>query len=64
MALFKKEKKVVQLVLKHLDKVEECLATAAKTVELYISKGKRRRQGFWSVTCEIWNQRRTLSGTI
>lgn len=36
MALFKKEKKVVQLVLKHLDKVEECIATAAKTVELYL----------------------------
>ena len=36
MALFKKEKKGVELVLRHLDKVEECLSTAGKTVELYL----------------------------
>lgn len=35
--IFKKEKEVINLIIKHLDKVEECLATALKCVETYIS---------------------------
>jgi len=36
--LFKKEKEVIDLIIKHLDKVEESLATALKTVETYLSR--------------------------
>jgi len=35
--IFKKEKEVIDLVIKHLDKVEESLATALKCVETYLS---------------------------
>lgn len=35
--LFKKEKEVIDLITKHLDKVEECLATALKCIETYLS---------------------------
>lgn len=34
--LFKKEKKVVGLILKHLDFIDECLKNCIKTVEFYI----------------------------
>ena len=34
--LFKKEKKVVKLILKHLDLIDECLKSCIKTVEYYI----------------------------
>jgi len=34
--LSKKEKKVIDLMTKYLDKVEECLKTATKTVEIYL----------------------------
>lgn len=34
--IFKKEKEVMDLMAKHLDKVEECLKTATKTVETYL----------------------------
>lgn len=36
--LFKKEKEVIDLIIKHLNKVEESLATALKTVETYLSR--------------------------
>jgi len=35
--LYKKEKEVNQLILKHLEKVDECLKIALKTVEGYLS---------------------------
>lgn len=34
---FKKEKEVMELVAKHLDTVEECINTGAKTLEIYLS---------------------------
>ena len=34
--IFRKEKEVIRLITKHLDKVEECLATAVKCIETYI----------------------------
>ncbi|OQY02036.1 MAG: hypothetical protein B6I22_13930 [Desulfobacteraceae bacterium 4572_123] len=34
---FKKEKEVVELVIKHVDTVEECLNTALQTLEIYIN---------------------------
>jgi predicted phosphate transport protein (TIGR00153 family) len=34
--LFKREKEILELIVKHLDKAEECLATAVKCVETYI----------------------------
>ena len=34
---FKKEKKVIELVIKHVDAVEECLKTGAKSLEVYLS---------------------------
>lgn len=33
--LFRKEKEVVELIIKHIDKVEECLLTAEKTLQAY-----------------------------
>jgi predicted phosphate transport protein (TIGR00153 family) len=36
MLLFKKEKEVVKLILKHLDMIEECLKNGIQTVEYYI----------------------------
>ncbi len=38
MILFKKEKEVIELIEKHVGKVEECLATAARTVFAYLEK--------------------------
>ncbi|MBW2058972.1 MAG: DUF47 domain-containing protein [Deltaproteobacteria bacterium] len=35
--IFKKEKEVIELIIKHLDKVEETLATAKKCIETYIT---------------------------
>ena len=37
--IFKKEKKVIDLIFKHLNTVEECLTTAVETVATYL-KGK------------------------
>ncbi len=34
--IFKKEKEVMDLMAKHLDKIEECLKTATRTVETYL----------------------------
>jgi len=36
MFLFKKEKEVVELLIKHIEIVEECLTTAIKTVQIYL----------------------------
>ncbi|MCK5551853.1 MAG: DUF47 family protein, partial [Deltaproteobacteria bacterium] len=36
MVIFKKEKEVVDLILRHLNTAEECLTTAMKTVETYL----------------------------
>jgi predicted phosphate transport protein (TIGR00153 family) len=36
MVLFKKEKQVVEFILKHLDMVEECMLNAIKTIEFYL----------------------------
>ncbi len=33
---FKKEKEVVQLIIQHMDKVEECLSTAMETLRTYL----------------------------
>lgn len=37
---FKKEKEVIELVMQHLDKVDECLQTATKTIEAYLKEEK------------------------
>ena len=34
---FKKEKKVIELVTKHVDAVEECLKKGVRTLEVYLS---------------------------
>ena len=34
--LFKKEKEVVELIIRHIDKVEECLLTALQTLQAYL----------------------------
>ncbi|GAG44123.1 unnamed protein product, partial [marine sediment metagenome] len=34
---FKKEKEVMEIVMRHLDHVEECITTGAKTIEVYLS---------------------------
>ncbi|UCF94459.1 MAG: DUF47 domain-containing protein [Desulfobacterales bacterium] len=36
MILFRKEKEVIELILKHVDKVDECLKTGLKTIETYL----------------------------
>jgi hypothetical protein len=36
MIIFKKEKEVIELIIKHSDKVEECLMTATKTLQAYL----------------------------
>ncbi len=36
MILFKKEKEVIELIIEHLDKVEESILTASKTLEAYL----------------------------
>lgn len=36
MFFFKKEKEVVELLLKHMDVVEECLTTGIKTIQTYL----------------------------
>ena len=36
MLLFKKEKEVIELILKHLDMIEECLMDGIKTIEFYL----------------------------
>ena len=41
MFFFKKEKEVVELLLKHMDVVEECLTTGIKTIQTYL-KGNTR----------------------
>jgi predicted phosphate transport protein (TIGR00153 family) len=38
MLLFKKEKEVIELILKHVDMVEECLQTGIKTIESYLQE--------------------------
>jgi predicted phosphate transport protein (TIGR00153 family) len=38
MRFFKKEKEVVELVLRHLEITEECLSTATETVEAYLKE--------------------------
>ena len=41
MLMFKKEKQVIELILKHLDMVEDCLLNAIKTIEYYIEDNIR-----------------------
>jgi len=36
MAIFKKEKEVIELIIKHADTVEECLAVSLQTLQSYI----------------------------
>ncbi len=36
MIIFKKEKEVIELILKHVEKVEECLSTVVTTIEAYL----------------------------
>ena len=40
MIFFKKEKEVIDLILKHVDVVEECLVTAMETIDAYL-KGEK-----------------------
>jgi len=47
MFLFKKEKEVIELILKHLDVVEECLMDGIKTVEFYLD-GNISEAKVWS----------------
>lgn len=37
MLLFKKEKEVIGLILKHLEMIEECLMTGIETIEFYLN---------------------------
>ena len=37
MIIFKKEKEVIELIIKHADKMEECLSTALRTLEAYLN---------------------------
>ena len=46
MFLFKKEKEVVELLLKHMDVVETCLTTGIKTIQTYF-KGDTRDAKSW-----------------
>ena len=39
--LFKKEKKVIELIINHIDKVEECLLTVVRTLQTYLDGDKR-----------------------
>ena len=41
MFFFKKEKEVVELLIRHLDIVEDCLTTTIKTVQTYLKDDKR-----------------------
>ena len=34
--IFKREKEVIELIIKHADKMEECLSTAIKTLQAYL----------------------------
>ena len=34
---FKKEKEVIELVIKHVDAVEECITTGVKMLEVYLN---------------------------
>ncbi len=36
MILFKKEKKVIELILQHVDKVEECIKVGTRTLQAYL----------------------------
>ena len=36
MIIFKKEKEVIELILQHVDKVEECIKVAIKTLQAYL----------------------------
>jgi predicted phosphate transport protein (TIGR00153 family) len=38
MIIFKKEKEVIKLIVKHADKMEECLSTAIKTIQAYLEE--------------------------
>jgi len=40
MIFFKKEKEVIELILKHVDAVEECITTAMATIDAYL-KGEK-----------------------
>ena len=40
MIFFKKEKEVIELILKHVDAVEECIQTALETIDAYL-KGEK-----------------------
>jgi uncharacterized protein len=43
--IFKKEKEVINLIIKHVEKVEECISTGEKTLTSYLSgeKGEAKR---------------------
>ena len=45
MILFKKEKEVVELIIRHLDKVEECLSMASKTLMFYLNGEIKKAKG-------------------
>jgi len=42
---FKKEKEVVELILKYLDTVEDCLLTGSKTVQIYLEDNLQEAKG-------------------
>ena len=41
MFFFKKEKEVVELLIRHIDIVEDCLTTAIRTVQTYLKEDKK-----------------------
>ncbi len=47
MMLFKKEKEVIELILKHLEMVVECVSNSIKTIEFYI-KGNISEAKAWA----------------
>ena len=42
MIFFKKEKEVIELILKHVDVVERCMTTAIEAVDAYL-KGEKNQ---------------------
>ena len=46
MLLFKKEKEVIELILKHLDLVEDCMKAATQAIEYYLAENTGEAKKF------------------
>ena len=53
MILFKKEKDVIEQVVRHAEKVEECLETAIKTIEAYLNGNKHEAKQLAKKTDQV-----------